>query len=360
MARRDREGASAPPAGRGASATLPAAAGLWAVVLAGLLSALLLLPLPAHGVGIVGGGSFATTSGSGCNPSNSAPSSLYISLANPSGSVLAKGTVTVTLEVAALNSTPAPNGTLIYVPTAATTFPLQSSGSLSVSMPPKTLTLSGAGWAAAASESKSKTVSSATSFAKSSNAYLSTSRIAVMASADYGSLELEFRWNWSVQSSPLGTTTSSGWSVPSLVATSPNRPSIFEPAPYVAIASTSPQPAASGSNFSVDLTGAVANTSFRIVVEYPKNGTEITSTWEYTPVAATQFNATAPLTYPNSTPLPAGSYLLHVHDRCGAILHSVSLTVTGAPTRLLVSGRSVPSGTPPGSYGGDPNGGRVP
>ena len=62
---------------------------------------------------------------------------------------------------------------------------------------------------------------------------------------------------------------------------------------------------------------------------YPSNGTPIQSIWENTSAHATLFNATVPLLSRSGVPLPAGTYEIHVHDVCEAIvqMHSVVVTV---------------------------------
>jgi len=309
--------------------------GLWPA--AGPVALLVLLAVGALGSGPVAGDAPIAAAlapavvGGSCNPPNSAPSSLYTPLPNPTTSLRANGSVSVTVQVAAVNYTASLNGTSIYLPTIVAGFPLTPSGSATLSLPPKTLTLAGASWSTAASESKTKVFPSGATFSPNANAFLSTAQLAVMTSVPYGTVQVEFRWQWTVVPAPSGNATSSAWSVPSSTATSPWRATIFAPAPYVAVAHTDPQPAAPGSNYTVGLTGAVANTSFRVVVEHANNGTEITSNWENAPPGTTLFNATAPTSYADSTPLRSGTYLLHVHDRCQAILRSLTLKVsTGA------------------------------
>ena len=239
--------------------------------------------------------------------------------------------MTVSYEFGVVNYTSSLSGKAISMPSLTATFPLSPSGSLTVYQSPTTLHVAGSAWSSPLNHSK--TLTQAETFATGKNATLSTQKIAVMSPTSYGTLTLEFRWRWFV-TPPTGSLSlpqSSSWTVPSLQATSPYLPSIFYPAPSVTVVATSANPAVSGSTFNMSLSGAVANTSFRIVVEYPSNGTEITSRWEATPTGASTFVATANLTLKNGNPLPAANYLIHVHDACQAIIKNISLTVSAAP-----------------------------
>ncbi|HKV90290.1 MAG TPA: hypothetical protein VJQ43_03730 [Thermoplasmata archaeon] len=286
---------------------------------------------PSRGAGELGASSSLT-----CNPSNSAPSALDIPLPNPTHSLGANGTVSVSLEVAAVNYTSAFNGTKLHLPSVTGVFPLTTGRPLSLYMGPAVLSLSGPGWQPSATESKTKVVASSTDFGTHATAHLTSARIAVMATAPYGTLQLQFRWEWTVTPSG-GSGTTSGWTVPNISAASPWRASIFEPAPYVSVLGTSHQPAPARSNFTVRLGGAVGNASFRAVVEYPNNGTEIHSVWENASAGVTQFNVTNSLTYRDGSGLAPGTYLVHIHDGCEAIVTSISVQVVrsigGSPAK---------------------------
>ena len=299
------------------------------LVLAGLV--LVLVPIGSAGAPSSlpsVGARFSPATTGGCNPSNPSPSALSIPTANPTTSVSAGGSLGVSYAVAILSPTTPGVAATVYVPSVTTTFPLQSSGSFSVFIGAHTLKVQGAGWSKASTVTQTKSASTSLAFSTAKTATLSTQKIALMANASYGQLTLEIRWHWSESTKAGSTPVNGSWTVPSANATSPALPSTFYPAPYVPILSTSPTTAPAGSNISVDLSGAVANTSFRVVVEYPNNGTEITSIWHASPANATTFNVTAPLSFASGTPLPAGKYLLHIHDSCEAILHSFGVTAT--------------------------------
>jgi hypothetical protein len=233
-------------------------------------------------------------------------------------------------ELKVLNYTKADRGLVVYLPTGEAVFPA-TGGSIVVTIPAKNVTIAAKGWTSPALLAASKTLSTHFSPA-SSDAYLTTAKYAVMANATSGSVTLEFRWHWSI--TPKGGATSNGtWTVPSRSSTGAFLPSIFYPAPAVHLAGTS----FVGTTMTLELNGTVANTSFRVVLEYPNNGTEIQSIWENSSVGSTKFNATLPVTYRDGASLPNGTYLVHIHDVCEAIVHMVSVTVSGgvpmAPVR---------------------------
>jgi hypothetical protein len=273
-----------------------------------------------------------------CNPPNLSPTALSIPVANPSHSRSPGAVLGAAYEFKVENYHSYDNGIIVYLPSTQAIFPTTQGGKLLLAIAPANVTISSQWWTAPALLSGNMTLSTKATFS-SSSAYLSSSKYAVMADVASGFLTLEFRWHWTVTSVIGGPVDKGPWSVPSLNATSDYLPSIFYPAPYVGVVSMTSSPAAAGTNFSLLLNAAVANTSFRMVLEYPNNGTEIQSDWENTTVGTTLFNSTVPLAYQGwAQLLPAGSYLIHVHDVCGAIVHMQSVTVIhgvlGAPVRL--------------------------
>ncbi|MCI4327141.1 MAG: hypothetical protein L3K16_05855 [Thermoplasmata archaeon] len=260
-----------------------------------------------------------------CNPNNVSPAALNIPLANPSHSRSAGTVVGVSYEFEVKGYVAADRGKAIYLPTVKAVLPTLPTGSLDVNFAARNTTITGRGWSVPITGNT--TLVSKASFSTAS-AYLSTAKYAVMAAAASGSLTLEFRWHWTIVPGKGGATDNGPWSVPSSNATSPYLPSTFYPAPFVGVVASSGSPAPAGTNATLELDGTVSNTSFRAVVEYPNNGTEIQSIWENSSLGATTFNATVPLAYRDGVPLPAGHYLIHVHDVCEAIVHMESITVT--------------------------------
>jgi len=279
-----------------------------------------------------------------CNPNNPSPAALNIPVPNPMYPRYPKASLTVTYEFKVVGYVKSDLGTTVYLPTTKAVLPTTPTGSLSLTLPAKNVTIAGNGWSSPTLLSGTTKLTYKENFSAAS-AYLTSSKYAVMANAVSGSLTLEFRWHWSFVPAKGGAAQNGTWSVPSRNATSPYLPSIFYPAPYVGIVSTTSSPAVAGTIFNVELTGTVANTSFRMVLEYPNNGTEIQSIWENSSVRATLFNANVPLSYRSGAPLPAGNYLIHVHDICEAIVQMHSVVVVtddslagpgGVPSRTTV------------------------
>jgi len=277
-----------------------------------------------------------------CNPNNPSPAALNIPDQNPKIFRIPGATLQVAYEFKVVGYVKSDLGISVYLPTTKAVLPTTPTGSLSMTLPAKNVSIGGSGWSSPTLLSGSTKLTSKANFSAAS-AYLTTSKYAVMANAVSGSLTLEFRWHWGFVPANGGVVQNGTWTVPSKNATAPYLPSIFYPAPYVGVVSTTASPAVAGTIFSLELKGTVANTSFRLVLEYPNNGTEIQSIWENSSADVTLFNATVPLAYRSGAPVPAGNYMIHVHDVCEAIvqMHSVAVTDNGVagpdelPSRII-------------------------
>jgi hypothetical protein len=274
-----------------------------------------------------------------CNPNNPSPAALDIPLANPAQFKGAGSVLTVAYEFKVLGYVRADLGVGLDFPTAKAVLPTALTGELTVTIPAKNVSVAGKGWSSPTLLNGSTKLAAKTTFA-ATDAYLTTAKYAVLADAASGTLTLEIRWHWSFELPKGGAPDVGPWSVPSNTSSGTYLPSIFFPAPFVGVLATSASPAPAGSNFTLELNGSVANTSFRLVLEYPNNGTEIQSIWENTTVGASEFNATVPLSLRNGSPVPAGKYLVHVHDVCEAIVRMISVTVTAG----MVGGPAGPVG----------------
>jgi hypothetical protein len=264
-----------------------------------------------------------------CNPNNPSPAALDIPAANPTHSEAAGSVLTVTYEFRVTDYSKSLYATVLYLPTVKAILPTSPSGDLDLSVGGSTAKVSGGNWSSAHLLTATENLSSGVTFS-SAKAYLTSSKLAVMADVASGALTLEFRWHWSFQPAGGGAVRSGAWTVPSANAISPFLPSVFYPAPRVTVTSTSPNPAASGTRFNLTVAGFVANTSFRMVLEYPNNGTEIQSIWENTSRVGSSFVTWLPLTYMSGTLLPAGSYLVHIHDVCEAIVYILPIKLTNS------------------------------
>lgn len=278
----------------------------------------------ACGGGGGGGGGGLTNNCSAAGPVDA----LQIPLGVPQTTAPAGSNISASYQVEILGYWSADNGTLIHFPSVYVKIPLNATTKFAFYFAPTNVTINGSGWSSPVT--KNGTLGSATNFNGGvGNATLSTVSIAVMQKDHWGTLTVAVRWGWSLTASG---STSSMWSSPSASATSPNLPSIFQPAPYVGLGETTNTTAAiAGSNFEAKITGAVGKTSFGVSIEYP-NGTEI--------VCQNQVNhrwthcliVYVPLIYLNGTPLAPGHYIVHIHDSFGAIVHTISVTVGSSST----------------------------
>jgi len=320
------------PTHRISSATRRGSALTSATVLIAVGLLIVLIPVgraaPSHAV--VG----VSTSGTApvCNsPTTTSPSAVLIPTSNPSGSATANGSLTLAYQVAVVNYSSSLGQVTVYVPSMTGSFPLVPSGTLQEFIPPKIVNITATGWSNATTSgtTTTKVLPTGVNFTGTGTARLSSQKIAVMASTGYsGQVQVEFRWQWTLVSTPGASPATSGWTVPSTNSSSSALPSLFYPAPYIGISSVGNWPAPAGSNYSVRLNGAVASTSFRMVLEWASNGTEIWSHVENSTSGVTVFPAWVLLASNQGAAVGPGTYLIHVHDVCGAITHSFSVGVT--------------------------------
>lgn len=262
-----------------------------------------------------------------CNPKSVAPSAIHISTPGPS-KARAGDQLNISIEFQVVNYSRADKGLLLYFPSLAAVFPQVNGSAIQLFLAPHTLSINGAGWSNASRMAASMSLKFTPTFSPTKLPYLSSSRIAVMANTPTGSLTLEMRWHWTLFHAHKGTTKSSPWTIPASAPNSPDLSSIFFPAAWVGVVYSTGKTAPSGTNYTVGLNGSILSTWFRMVLEYPTNGTEIQSIYENTTATQTVFNATLPLSFRSGTGVPAGNYLIHVHDSCQAIVHILSVGVT--------------------------------
>ncbi|MCI4345294.1 MAG: hypothetical protein L3K07_00845 [Thermoplasmata archaeon] len=270
-----------------------------------------------------------------CNSvSTPTPSALLIPVPNPSGFVAGGAQVSATYAYAIVNYSASDAGASLSFPSLFATFPMSSGGPLTIYFPPAAQNISGPGWWSPPSASQSVGVPATDSFG-SGSALLSSEKLAVLGSSEYGNLTVEVRWHWAVYQPDAGGTVG-GWSQPTSSAYWPAAvPSIFFPAPYVGLVRTTPNPALIGSEYSMWISGYVPGRSFFLEVEDPVTG------------QVSQAQAASP---PETGPTPAevqvlllnydsylypGTYLAHLHDACGALLYSVSVQTVYAASATV-------------------------
>ena len=282
------------------------------------------------GVGAPGNASFPA--GSNCNPSTPTPSALLIPIPEPSGSVPAGGTLGATVEVSVTNTSA--SSVTLHVPSLTVSFPLSAGGRSQLFVTAATLTLTGTGWGHARTTNVSTTLSGGTSFSSGGSATLSTQKIAVMGSAPYGSLTVEFRWHWSASSSN-GTLTAGPWSTPTSTSQWPTSlASTFYPAPFVSLLGSTGPAVKIGATMTSTLGGAVPSSYFFEELENASTGKVFQDQGQTAPRGVSQYNVTIPMINYDHY-LDPGTYLLHIHDGCGALLYSLSKSATFAASATV-------------------------
>jgi hypothetical protein len=269
-----------------------------------------------------------------CNsPSYTSPSSLLITRTNPNGTLGSGSTLTATFEFAVYAHTVSTTGMSATLPSVFATFPL-SSGSEQIYFPGSTVAIPSSGWTNAASMNKTVTLSSSITFKAASSATLTSEKLAIMAPTNYTTLTLEFRWMWLYHAAGGGTA-SSGWSTPTKNDSKPSQlRSIFYPAPTVSLLSFSPSPVTIGTNWTGTLGANVAGRYFLLEMEYPGSGKVVQAQGQTAPAGATTFPVYIPvLGYDHS--LSPGSYLVHIHDACGAMLYNKQIQAVFAKSATV-------------------------
>jgi hypothetical protein len=268
--------------------------------------------------------SLVPNQGTVCNaPSYVSDSSLFIPLPNANGTLGSGGTITVTLQFAVVASTGSATGKNVSLPSAFATFPLNS-GTRQIDLAPTTVPVPASGWSTASSLNRTVSIPTNLSFRAGANATLSTQKVAVMAAMNYSTLTLEFRWSWSM-AQPNGSTTRSGWSTPTGVDHRPSAlRSIFFPAPYVSFLGSSGATATIGTNYTATIGGDVAGRYFLLEMEFPATGKVVQAQGQTAPKNASSFGVFIPVLSYTRT-LSPGSYLVHIHDACGALLYNKAI-----------------------------------
>ncbi len=271
----------------------------------------------------------------GCNAVTSlTPSAILIPLNSPNAPLAPNAEVTASYEFAVVNYTSADHGDDLFIPSMTVVFPTSTGTSLEMIFPPAAIQPSGAGWESPSFATRSTSTTTALTFT-SSPAYITSSRLAVMANVPYGQIALEFRWHWAV-SSTSGPSLASNWSDPTPNVDWPTSlPSIFLPAPLVTLVQDSGTTWTIGQNFTVWIGGDTGGRNFTLALEPTSSGVEVQHIVETVPPGnASSVPLTLPLIGDDGVMLP-GSYLVHVHDSCGAIVKSITVNTIYAPNATI-------------------------
>ncbi|MCI4319769.1 MAG: hypothetical protein L3K23_06535 [Thermoplasmata archaeon] len=256
-----------------------------------------------------------STSGGCVPPGVLSPDSLLIPTTGPATTLAPGSSVTARYE-AQLVTAPSGQRAALSVPSVTASFPTASGGRILVNLHPTWIHLKGSHWSTP--DSATTQISTTVALA-GGNSTLSSAWLAVQANTSYGSYQVQFRWQWSTLT-VSGATTTSPWSGSISTSTVKAQPTRFYPAPYVGVLSTTPLTgAAPGSTFTANLSGNVSSTYFRILTE-STTGHELDSVCLATGPGLTSYNASIPLDYSNGTALPAGSYIVHIHNAGAAIV----------------------------------------
>lgn len=260
-------------------------------------------------------------------PGYTSPDSLLIPNSEPGGgrTTLSPGeTLGAQIEMQIPHFQNSERGTLVQFPSVDAVLLLQGGSSVTLVFPPGSDWVNSSGWTSPISHQATEKMWGNFSTTASK---LTTNWMAVMASTTYGSFQLEFQWRWYVVPSGSTHVQYGGWSHQSSTSSTTSQPTAFYPAPLVLWSARAAATQPANASYWVNLTGNVSGTSFRFVVETP-NGHEVESICSATPSGASSYNATAPLQYSNGTALPAGPYLVHIHNAGGAIVYFAKVSVT--------------------------------
>lgn len=242
---------------------------------------------------------------------------------NPAQSLGPGGTLTAVVEFGATNLSADAVGATVAAPSLFVTFPAASGPTPTIYFGPHTVAATGDGWWDGSIGASSLVEGNGVAFAPGGSAVLSSQKLAMMANASYGALDLEVRWHWSMVQ-PDGSNATGSWTTPTPTAQWPNSlPSEFEPAPLVSLLATNGPGQTIGENFTASLGGFVSGRAFFLELEYPSTGKVVQSHGETASSGATRTSVTiAMLNFDRY--LSPGIYLVHIHDGCGAMLLSLS------------------------------------
>ncbi|MCI4360787.1 MAG: hypothetical protein L3J91_03715, partial [Thermoplasmata archaeon] len=147
-----------------------------------------------------------------------------------------------------------------------------------------------------------------------------------------GTVELGFRWQWTVTFAANGSTVSSPWSP---LQSTGSAPTIFYPAPYVELASTTNTTVEIGSTFTAYVLGAISKTEFNSELEYATTGNVVHHQATYTPTGnATPDHVRVVIESTIGAFSPA-AMLDHLRNICGSLLYSIALTAVYAPSATV-------------------------
>jgi hypothetical protein len=318
----------------------------------------MVVPLPSSG------GSGGANVSSGLRPFGTTNTSLWcpatpytvhsprnVSQATPSTALSAGDALAATYEFRVYATNLSPLSVRVYSPTFTAIFPLASGPAYRLTFPPRSFVLNNTSWTSGTAVRINHTLTNGIAFSPTAAPYFYSARIAIMAAAPYGTLALDFRWQWTAYHATTGAQVSSPWS-PSGRTTGGN-PSVFDPSPYVQLATTDNRTVTIGTSFEIDLLGAISHTRFFDEIENASNGNVIRTNFSYTgPSNATPFPAYIEILRSTGSLRPV-TLLEHVRNNCMELLYSITLHAV-YPSSANVTFRTLTPGCGPIVFNGTP------
>lgn len=253
------------------------------------------------------------------------PSSLFMPLTAPNVTAAAGSKLSSTFEFRIVNYQASMGAVGVYLPRIFSKFPVAGASPFQMSVAPEHVVLTNGSWSPASEGTASKTLAGATAFTNNAPANLTSELIAVMATTThYEGTNLTFRWSWNLTSD--GVTTGSAWSENTDVG---RCPSDFWPAPYVDLVQDWNTTAPAGAYFTAELEGYVAGQYFLLETETSSGHVVYSnSTTLASDIGSIGHVSIAYDCWCGS--LAPGNYLAHIHNVMGALLYSISVTVTAS------------------------------
>jgi hypothetical protein len=262
-----------------------------------------------------------------CNSVGSpTPSALLVQEPQSGKALRPGGTMGYQMEVEIANWANQTGPVNLTFPTIYFDFPLTTGHNFTITYPAGNITITSGGWTAQTWLSRSAVVPGGLNFSANKTARMDSMKIAIMSSGNYGTVLAKFRWRWT-ELEPNGTATFLGrWTVPTTRSHFPTSvPSEFYPAAYVRLLSTSGSPATAGTNYTMTVTSPFMPGEWLLMeLEYPSGHVvqAYNQTW---PAGSSVYGAQILLLTWGHVLLP-GTYLVHLHDECGALLYSRVVT----------------------------------
>jgi hypothetical protein len=255
-----------------------------------------------------------------------------VSLAEPKYALAKGDSVTTVYEFSVVNTTLPSIHVRVNAPSFFANFVLANGSKLSVYTPPRAFNISNSSWTAASAATTKKVLTQAETFSATTAVTMTTELVGVMATAADGTVELAFRWQWTITYASNGSSISSPWSP--LRSTGAD-PTIFYPAPYVELASTSNSTVAIGGTFTAYLLGSISGTEFNSELEYATTGNVVHHQATYTAVGNSTPDAVSVVIESTIGAFSPATMLDHVRNSCGSLLYSISVKAIYAPSATV-------------------------